>query len=88
MANTDWHCDFPPEADSEQIDEMVVPTEVTVSASGRVTSAHATRDPGYGFARAAVQCALRQGPSTFQIALDRDGTPIAATRTLNVHFTR
>jgi protein TonB len=88
VSNTDWHCDFPPEADSEQIDEMVVPTEVSVSASGRVTNARALKDPGYGFARAAVQCALRQGASSFDLALDRDGNPIPAQRVLSVHFTR
>jgi protein TonB len=88
VANADWHCDFPPEADSEQIDEMVVPTTVSVSASGRVTGARAMKDPGYGFARAAVQCALRQGASTFNLAYDRDGNPIAGERVFNVHFTR
>jgi protein TonB len=88
VASSDWHCDFPPEADSEQIDEMVVPTEVTVSASGHVTSAHATKDPGYGFGRAAVQCALKQGASTFNVAYDHDGNPIPGTRLFNVHFTR
>ena len=88
VANADWHCDFPPEADSEQIDEMQVPTEVSVSASGHVTSARAVKDPGYGFARAAVQCALRQGPSSFNLAYDKDGTPIAGERRFNVHFTR
>jgi protein TonB len=88
VANADWHCDFPPEADSEQIDEMVVPTEVSVSASGRVTNARATKDPGYGFARAAVQCALRQGASTFNLAYDKDGNPIPGERVFNVHFTR
>jgi periplasmic protein TonB len=88
VANADWHCDFPPEADSEQIDEMQVPTQVSVSASGRVTNARALKDPGYGFARAAVQCALRQGSSTFNLAYDKDGNPIAGERVFNVHFTR
>jgi protein TonB len=88
VRSKDWHCDFPPEADSEQIDEMVVPTEVSVSAEGRVTNARATKDPGFGFARAAMQCALRQSGSAFDLALDRDGTPIAGTRVLLVHFSR
>ncbi len=88
VRNTNWHCDFPPEADSEQIDEMVVPTEVTVSADGRVSNARATKDPGFGFARAAVQCALRQGASTFDLALDHDGHAVPGTRVFNVHFER
>jgi periplasmic protein TonB len=88
LTSKDWHCDFPPEADSEQIDQMVVPIEVNVSASGRVTNARAIKDPGYGFGRAAVQCALRQGGGAFDVALDRDGNPIAGQRTFNVHFDR
>jgi periplasmic protein TonB len=88
LTSRDWHCDFPPEADSEQIDEMVVPTEVSVSASGHVTSARALKDPGYGFARAVVQCALHQSAAAFDVALDRDGNPIPAQRTFNVHFQR
>jgi hypothetical protein len=88
VRNSNWHCDFPSEADSEQIDQMVVPTEVTVGADGRVTNARATKDPGFGFARAAVQCALRQGAATFDLALDIDGHPIPGTRVFNVHFER
>ncbi len=88
VVSSDWRCDFPPEADSEQIDEMTVPTEVTVSASGRVTAAHALRDPGYGFGRAAAQCALRQGASAFDLERDHDGNPIPGTKIFNVHFTR
>jgi protein TonB len=88
VSNTQWNCEFPPEADSEQIDQMRVLVEVSVSATGRVTAAHALKDPGYGFARAAVQCALRQGAATFDVALDHDGNPIAATKSFNVHFDR
>ena len=88
LTSKDWHCDFPPEADSEQIDQMVVPIEVNVSASGRVTNAHVIKDPGYGFGRAAVQCALRQGGGAFDVALDHEGNPIAGQRTFNVHFDR
>ena len=67
---------------------MTVSIEATVGADGRVASAHFLSDPGYGFGRAAVQCALRQGPDTFSVALDHDGHPITATRKFNVHFTR
>jgi len=87
-ARADWSCTFPSEADTEQIDEMTVPIEATVGPDGHVSSAHVVKDPGYGFGRAAVQCALRQGPDTFNVALDHDGTPIAGTRRFNVRFTR
>ncbi len=83
-----WNCDFPPEADAEQIDQMIVPIELTVTPAGRVTGAGARKDPRDGFARAAVQCALRQGANAFDVALDRDGNPIASTRSFNVHFDR
>jgi protein TonB len=88
VSDTAWHCDFPPEADSEQIDQMAVATQVTVSPSGRVLSAHAVKDPGYGFGRAAVQCVFRQGSGAFSVAYDRDGNPIESTTTINVHFER
>jgi hypothetical protein len=41
-----------------------------------------------GFARAAMQCARRQGPGTWDVALDRDGHPIPATFAVNVNFSR
>jgi protein TonB len=88
VSNTNWHCDFPPEADAEQIDQMEVATEVSISATGKVLDAHVLKDPGYGFARAAVQCALRQGGTMFDLALDRDGNPIASKLSLKVHFNR
>jgi protein TonB len=84
----DWHCDFPPEADSEQIDEMKVPVQISVDDGGHVTDVRVLRDPGMGFARAATQCARRQGPSTWDVALDRDGHPIPATFAVNVNFSR
>jgi protein TonB len=83
-----WKCDFPPEADAEQIDEMIVPIEMTVTADGKVTDAHVLKDPGYGFGRAATQCAYRQSPNAFQLALDHDGNPIGQTKKFNVKFTR
>lgn len=88
LVSKNWHCDFPPEADSEQIDEMKVLVEVSVSASGRVTNARVLKDPGYGFGRAAVQCLTQQGTGIFDVALDRDGAPIEAQRKFNLNFTR
>jgi protein TonB len=83
--STDWACPFPAEADTEQIDEMKVSIEATIGADGRVLSARFVKDPGYGFGRAAVQCAQRQ---KFNAALDHDGNAVTSTRTFNVSFTR
>lgn len=84
----DWHCDFPLEADSEQVDEMKVPVQISVDEGGHVTDVRVLRDPGMGFARAATQCARRQGPGTWDVALDWDGHPVPATFAVNVNFSR
>jgi protein TonB len=88
LSSDAWRCDFPPEADAEQIDSMKVLIELTVTAGGRVTNARVLKDPGYGFGRAAVQCALHQSPNAFDVGLDRDGNPITMTKSFNVNFTR
>jgi protein TonB len=84
----DWSCSdlFPAEADSE--DEMLVETEVTVGPDGRVKDVRVLRDPGNGFGRAAIQCARRQSPDAFEVALDRDGNPILGKKNVRIRFTR
>lgn len=84
-ASTNWNCPFPPEADVEQINYMRVSVVVQVDAAGKPQSVNVLNDPGYGFGRAARQCALRQ---SYTGALDRQGKPIAQTLTTNITFTR
>jgi len=82
----DWHCDFPPEADSEQIDEAYVTLQVVVGIDGKPKKVTVLQDPGHGFGRMAYQCAQRE---TYNASYDRAGTAIEGeTRPFRVHFTR
>ncbi len=82
----DWNCPFPPEADSEQIDQAFPTVQVAVRADGTPERVTVLSDPGHGFGRAATQCAMQQ---RYETALDRDGNPIPGlTRSLRVRFER
>lgn len=83
--SSDWKCPWPSEADAEQIDESYVTIEVAVGTDGKAQKVTVVQDPGFGFAREARSCALRQ---TYNAALDRDGKPIAATKKFRVRFER
>lgn len=83
--SSDWTCPFPAESDQDQIDDAFVTVSVTVDASGRATSANVLQDPGHGFGREARACAMRQ---SYAAALDRDGTPVGATKSFRIHFER
>ena len=82
----EWRCDFPPEADSEQIDEAYVTLQVVVGPDGKAKKVTVVQDPGHGFGRMAYQCAQRE---TYNAPLDHDGNPIeGTTRPFRVHFVR
>jgi periplasmic protein TonB len=82
----DWNCPFPPEADSDQIDQAFPTIQVSVRPDGTPERVTVLSDPGHGFGRAASRCAMQQ---RFDAALDRDGTPIAGmTKSLRVRFER
>jgi periplasmic protein TonB len=78
-------CPFPPQADLHQIDKATVVLSVTVSGTGRVTSASVVSDPGWGFGAAAKRCIYAQ---TFPPALDKSGKPITKTGQVNYRFNR
>jgi protein TonB len=81
-----WDCAFPPEADSDQIDNAVVAIVVTVAADGAARDVRVLRDPGHGFARAVKHCAMTQ---RLVPALDREGHPVLGTTPpFTVRFTR
>jgi protein TonB len=85
VGGSSWSCPFPAEADAEQIDDAVVTVQVTVRADGGALSATVIGDPGHGFGRAARTCALAQ---RYEPALDRQGSPVAASAPVNVRFHR
>jgi periplasmic protein TonB len=78
-------CPFPPEADTAQIDEAYVTIEVNVRTDGTPARAAVLSDPGNGFGRETVRCALAR---RYNAALDHDGNPIAAGFKVRIHFTR
>jgi protein TonB len=78
--STSWSgCPFPPQADLEQIHRAVVEIVVTVGADGRPQAVRVVKDPGYGFAGQARQCALGR---SYEPALDVDGRSVAGTTPL------
>jgi periplasmic protein TonB len=81
----EWRCPFPPEADSDQVDEAAAIIEVVVGADGKAQRATVLQDPGHGFGREARQCALREA---YVPALDRDGATVASSKKFRVKFER
>lgn len=83
--STEWRCPFPPEADSDQIDEAAAVISVTVGSDGKPQKVTIVQDPGHGFGREARACALRE---SYVPALDREGRPVAASKSFRVRFER
>jgi outer membrane biosynthesis protein TonB len=82
---SDWNAPFPPEADTAQVDEAYVVLSIDVRADGTAAAVRITSDPGNGFGREAKRYALSQ---TYKPQLDHDGTAIAGTFSIRVHFQR
>jgi protein TonB len=81
-----WSCPWPPEADSERIDEQTVVLRVVVDATGAAEKATVLADPGHGFGPAAVACALR---TRFVPARGRGGEAVRSrSPPIRVRFTR
>jgi protein TonB len=81
-----WSCPWPPEADSERIDEQTVVIRVVVHPDGSAESAEIVVEPGHGFGKAAVACALI---TRFTPAHDRAGDAVRArSPPIRVRFTR
>jgi protein TonB len=81
-----WSCAWPAEADARQVDQETVVLRVAVRADGRADRVDIVDDPGFGFGRAARQCALG---TRFEPARDLAGAPIAAlSPPIRVHFFR
>jgi protein TonB len=86
LASQAWSCPWPREADAERIDEQTVVIRVIVDADGNAESATVLSDPGHGFGRAAMRCAMQ---TRFTPARDPDGKPIRAqSPPIRITFTR
>lgn len=82
-----WNCPWPAEADARQVDQETVVIRVAVRADGRVDHVDVLDDPGFGFGRAARDCALAS--RSFAPALDPQGAPVAAqSPPIRIHFFR
>jgi protein TonB len=82
----DWKCDFPPEADIDQVDQAFVVVQVATRPDGSPERVNVLSDPGHGFARAARICAMKE---RYEPALDRDGNAIAGqTKSIRIRFER
>ncbi len=82
-----WACPWPAEGDARQVDQETVVLRASVRADGRVDRVDVLEDPGYGFGRAARDCALAS--RAFAPALDADGKQVAAqSPPIRVHFFR
>ncbi len=82
----DWKCAWPDEAEYEDFDQQVVSIRVVVAEDGRVESAEILKDPGFGFGRAARDCARRV---RFNPAKDAGGRAVrAVSPPINVRFVR
>lgn len=82
----EWRCPWPSEAEYEDFDEQVVAIQVLVAANGQVEKADILADPGYGFGRAARDCARR---ARFLPARDARGNAIRAqSPPIRVRFVR
>jgi periplasmic protein TonB len=81
-----WSCPWPAEADARQVDQETVVLRVAVGVDGHADRVDIVQDPGFGFGRAAHQCALA---TRFEPARDPNGAPIAAlSPPIRVHFFR
>jgi periplasmic protein TonB len=86
LADDEWECPWPPQADALGIDRQTVVLRVTVAADGAVEAASLISDPGDGFGAAALVCARR---SRFLPALDGQGRAVPArSGPIRVLFTR
>jgi protein TonB len=82
----EWKCDFPPEADVDQIDQAFVVVQVATRTDGSPDHVSILSDPGHGFGRAARVCAMKE---RYDPALDHDGNAIAgSTKSIRIRFER
>jgi periplasmic protein TonB len=85
LADPDWTCPWPREADDTDIDEQVAVIKVEIDADGHCRKVSVVRDPGHGFGAQAARCAQE---AAFLPALDVHGAATAGTAAIRVRFVR
>jgi protein TonB len=86
LADDDWTCPWPHQADDAEVDEQTALVRVNVRVDGTPETAQVLQDPGLGFGPAAVACAMR---ARYLPAHDREGRPVATVSPpIRVRFTR
>jgi periplasmic protein TonB len=81
-----WACDWPPDADDLDLEEMFVNVRVDVGSDGKIGNVEVLSDPGHGFGKRAQSCARAKG--SFDPALDPAGRPVAGKLALRIRFLR
>lgn len=88
LAQAEWSCPWPAEADALLVDHQTVVIRVTVRASGGIDHVEVLSDPGYGFGAEARRCAL-QNQALFLAARNAAGDPVTGVSVpIRVHFDR
>jgi periplasmic protein TonB len=85
LADPDWTCPWPREADDIDSDEQVAVVKVEIGADGRCRKASVVRDPGNGFGAQAARCAQ---DAEYLPALDSSGRATPGTAAIRVRFVR
>jgi periplasmic protein TonB len=85
LADPEWTCPWPREADETDIDEQIAIVKVTISVGGRCEKVTVIRDPGHGFGAQAARCAKE---AAFLPALDAHGNPTEGSAAIRVRFVR
>ncbi|MBC7794411.1 MAG: energy transducer TonB [Clostridia bacterium] len=85
LADADWSCPWPHEADIAEVNRESAVLRVVVDTAGRATSAVIVKDPGLGFGAAAADCARQ---ARFVPAKDAAGKPVLSESSIRVRFER
>lgn len=85
LADDNWSCPWPHEADVADVNRQSAVVRVTVNATGQCVKAVVVKDPGMGFGAAAAACAMK---AKFLPAKDNAGKAVASESAIRVRFER
>jgi outer membrane biosynthesis protein TonB len=85
VADDDWICPWPQEADASEVNRQSAVVRVVVGVNGRAKSSSIVKDPGLGFGSAAADCAMR---AHYFPAKDAGGNAVESESAIRVRFER